>query len=50
MLFSYRHEQSIYSMFIMLAKNKNQEKINEKPSSAVGEEFHHSVGESVIVQ
>lgn len=51
MLFKDLHEQSIYSMFITLPKKKkNQKKINEEHPSPVGEELHHSVGESVIVQ
>lgn len=42
------HEHRIYSMFIIFSKN--QKKTNEKPSSPPGEELHHFVGESVIVQ
>lgn len=47
MWFKYPHEQSIYIMFIT---KKIKKKINEKLSSPVGEELHHSVGESIIVQ
>lgn len=49
----YIHEHSIYiarTSYSQKKKKKNQKKTNEKPSPPPGEELHHIVGESVIVQ